>query len=65
MSGQSAVHIRVHKQQNGAGQKEGDRSIILKDKIIIVKFLIRQSITITNFSVNFLNDCDRKADKDK
>lgn len=24
MSKQSAVHIRVHKQQNGAGQKEGD-----------------------------------------
>ncbi len=51
--------------QNGAGQKEGTCAIILKDKIIIVKFLIRQGITITNLPVNFLDDRNRKTNENK
>ena len=51
--------------KNGVGQKEGTRAIVLKDKIIIVKLLIRQGITIANFTVDFLNDCNRETDENK
>ena len=39
MSKQSAVHIRVHKQQNGAGQKEGDPLHYIAGRIDPVEYV--------------------------
>ena len=39
--------------------------LIILGAIIIVKLLIRQGITIANFTVDFLNDCNRETDENK